>query len=235
MTEASIALFVYSNSFCQINLAGAYSWTEPAGLGGTRVILSKENTFASYSSGDLAGMHVSKGYYLLRIDTLIMIYEALKDPNPSYYEIVKKTDTIKPQIGQTTKVNPNHTNISLKIIDDKGLPLKACDIFLRKGKDMLSLYTSNPNGTANIFTTGQIADSVHIGFIGYKTLSIGLKEFMGYFSDLKVVLSTSNNTYNDRIFIEKYLLQKKDKKVISLKSLNSEGSSLIRENPAKEK
>lgn len=96
--------------------------------------LKSNNTFLSQTYGDVGGPFISKGYYLVKQDTLILMHEPLKDPSPSYFEIVRKNDFVKPEVGSTHKIMEDKLYMTLIVVDSKGSPLDQTAVFLMKGE-----------------------------------------------------------------------------------------------------
>jgi hypothetical protein len=195
----------------QPKIIGHYSWSEPAGLGVRSLELKADNTFIFQVSGDFGGPSISGGYYFVKQDTLILMHTPIKDPSASYYKVIQKSDTIKPEIGKPRKINLDHVYLFVKVVDNKGTPLDGCTLLLMKGNNILSIQLSDAKGEAQIHTEGKIAESLRIGFMMSSSfVTIDLDDFWGNDVKLKVVLSDSQVSYNQKSYLEKYLIYKKE-------------------------
>ena len=163
---------------------------------------------------------ISKGYYFLKQDTLILFYEALKDPFPSYYEVIEKTDTVKREIGGSFKMTQSDLYVDLHIVDLKGNPVEGCMVLLRKGDAIIASQGTDKDGKVQIATGGKLAEGLAIIYFGYKRVWIDLKDFWGYQSIIKVVLSDLLDKYNEKVYMMKYIVHKTKGKIDYLKSID---------------
>lgn len=192
----------------QVNIKGQYDGAIPGDSGGITLLLTNDNRFVEKVSMHLGEGFISTGYYFLKRDTLILFHEALKDPAPSYYEVIEKTDTVKREIGGKFKMMEDHANMKLKIIDYERRPVQGCVVSLNRGGAFISGETSGEKGEVAIYTAGKVVEKLIVSMLGYKNLEIDMNDFWGYRSSLRIVLSNSLNKYNAKAFIAKYTITK---------------------------
>lgn len=198
-----------SLSFAQDSLTGLYSWT-PQGVdfGNVQIELMQDHRFDYAQYGIHNKKTISKGYYFVKQDTLLLFHEGIKHPRPSYFEVISKTDTIRRDFGLDSSFGENRVSIKLKVLDYSSETLPHISVSLMKGKATLSTFYTDKNGETSIYTTGREADKVIVSFIGYRNLYIDLEDFWGYITELKVVLSDSDIEYFEKPFLRKYIITK---------------------------
>ncbi len=65
---------------------------------------------------------------------------------------------------------------------------------------------TNSKGEIHIHSEGKIVESLLVGMMIPKPLTINLTDFWGYDSELKVILSDSQILYNQEFQLQKYLI-----------------------------
>jgi hypothetical protein len=216
----AICLACPFNLFSQ-SIEGSFNGYLPGDSGGVSLSITKDNRFFQTTYLHLGESHVSQGYYLVKQDTLILFHEPTTDPAPSYYEVIQKTDSIRPLIGRPSPMRDIDLYMELQVVDVQGNPIEACLVLLGKGPFVIASESTDSKGIARISTGGRIADDIVIGIHGYKRLRIDLKNFWGYQSVVKVVLSGSLAEYNDKSYTKKYLITRKKGRVSTLVSVGS--------------
>ncbi|MEB2781119.1 hypothetical protein U3A58_12015 [Algoriphagus sp. C2-6-M1] len=177
-------------SFAQDSLTGVYSWI-PQGVdrGNLQIELMQDHHFDYAQYGGHGEKTISKGYYFVKQDTLLLFHEGITHPHPSYFEVISKTDTIRRDFGLDSSFGENRASLKLKVVDYSGETIPHTNVSIIKGKSTLSGEVTDENGEARIYTTGREAEKVVISFLGYRNLYIDLDDFWGYITELKVVLS----------------------------------------------
>ena len=196
----------------QTSIDGKYRYTK--GLYGKTLYLSNDNSFTSYS-GIITGhgSFISKGYYLVRKDTLLLFYDSLpSEYAPSKYTIVSITDSTFSKIGKSQKIPDNMANIYLSVQDFKGNPLAGCNIALMSSTNrIVSGYVSDENGKAKFNIDRNSIDTIVVSWLGHKPMWITANKLWGHYSILKVELGEeSNNSFNKKYKIERYIIKKSD-------------------------
>ncbi|MEP1088544.1 hypothetical protein [Algoriphagus sp.] len=214
-------LYSLSSSFAQEDLEGKYSWT-PRGVdhGNLQIEFKKDHHFDYVLYGTHGEKTISKGYYFVKQDTLLLFHEGIEHPRPSYFEVISKTDTIRRDFGLDSNFGDSIASLKIKVVDYSGETIPHTKVSIMKGKATLSGEVTNENGEARIYTTGREADKVIISFLGYRKLYIDLEDFWGFITELKVVLSDSDIEYFEKPFLAKYLITKTG----GLKLLHKDGS-----------
>ncbi len=201
-----------------ISLEGNYTWVGAAGLSSISMNL-KNNYFTYKSQSDFGGIFLSKGYYLIKRDTLILMHEKYSDLNSSSFKVTKQVDSIASSFGLKQQIKKDMISMTLIILDSNNMPIQGAQIALTANNKTLSLFFTDLDGKAVIYTEGRIADKLIIGFIGKANLEINLDNFWGHSTDISVVLTKDN--YNKSEFIEKYVLFSGNDGKLRLKSLTS--------------
>lgn len=156
-------------------LSGKYSWVGPAGL--LTLSVEFEDTYFKYRSvGDFGPPFISKGYYLIKNDTLILMHDRFQHPHASTFKILKKADSITNEFGKPQRISQDLIQLSLKVSDNDNHPIVGCQVGLMKGDKALSWFLTNADGELFIHTEGRIADKVVIDFIGFMTKEINLND-----------------------------------------------------------
>lgn len=216
-----ITFFFHNNLFSQSKeLMGRYKWVDPTGE--TSIMINYKNNYFTYKSeGDFGGAFISKGYYLLKNDTLILSHEGITDPQPSKYKVIEKVDSSAAMFGMNQNIEAEVLNMSLIIFDTDKRPLSGTFVTLISNEKVLCRLLSDSEGKVNIYTEGRVADKVRIGFIGLKNLEIDLSDYWGYSSTIEIVLTSSNYLYNQDEFLEKYILSTGKDGTMKLQSLTT--------------
>lgn len=217
-----ITILIQSKVFSQPKqLNGSFTWHGPAGLSSLTMNFD-DNYFMSKTSGDFGGALISKGYYLIKKDTLVLMHEKYTDPKPSYYEVLQKSDSTSTLFGKKQKIKEDLIIIDFKIYNTDDQPIQqGCHYALLNRDKIISMQLTDSTGQGHIFTEGRVADKLTIGFIGYKTLIIDLNDLWGYSESLQIVLSKTDIRYNQNEYIEKFILYEGKDNILRLKSLNS--------------
>ena len=191
------------------------------------LVLEKENLFTSYS-GVLGGhsSFISKGYYLIKMDTLLLFYDSLPyEYPPSSYTILTKSDTFVNQFGMDFKITEDHASIDISIVGPDGNPLPGCNVvFMSTTNKAVFAEISYKEGKVFESTEGKLIETIIISWLGHKSIWISMKEFWGFTSTLEVKLELDPFiTYNNKYKIEKYIINN-DKVTLTL--LNKGGRKL---------
>jgi hypothetical protein len=176
--------------------------------GNLQIEFKKDHHFDYAQYGGHGEKTISKGYYFVKQDTLLLFHEGIEHPSPSYFEVFSQSDTVIRELGGVSKIGENRASLKLKVVDYSGNAIQSCLVVLMRGDASLSGEVTNENGEASIFTTGRVANKIAIASIGYRNLNIDLEGFWGYSTELKVVLSDSDIEYFEKPFLAKYLITK---------------------------
>jgi len=74
-------------------------------------------------------------------------------------------------------------------------------------------------GSVTISTQGKVIDNVFVFMLGFKPLKIDMDSFWGKSSSIKVALSNSNMFYNDKSYMEKFILESFNGKATNIRSI----------------
>ncbi len=181
--------------------------------------LEKENLFTSYS-GVLGGhtSFISKGYYLIKKDTLLLFYDSLPyEYPPSSYTILTKSDTFVNQFGMGFKIAEDQASIAISIVAPDGNPLPGCNVAFMSAKNKAVFGDiSDKDGKVFASTEGKLIENIIISWLGHKSIKINMKELWGFKSSLEVKLELDPFvTYNNRFKIERYIINN-DKVTLTL-------------------
>ncbi|WP_146260525.1 carboxypeptidase-like regulatory domain-containing protein [Algoriphagus chordae] len=191
------------------NIQGSYSYSFPVTTGASITLQLNEDHHFNYAQyGGHNEKTISKGYYFVKQDTLLLFHEGIEHPRPSYFEVISKTDTIRRDFGLESSFGESRVSFKIKVMDYSSETIPHTNVSIMKGKATLSGEVTDENGEARIYTTGREADKVIVSFIGYRNLYIDLEDFWGYITELKVVLSDSDIEYFEKPFLAKYIITK---------------------------
>lgn len=177
---------------------------------GSRFASSSANTFGH-------GNYLSKGYYILSKDSLLLFHEAQKSPlQPSSYEIIE----------QDHSSNKNILVMRISVLDDQRKPIKGATILCKNGDHIIFGELTDDEGFASFYTQGGYVKTLNISYTGFQVLDINLDDFWGSNSKIEVVLQKEGfNTYNSETKIEKFKVIGISENQISL--MNSKDVELI--------
>ncbi|MCB7479849.1 hypothetical protein [Christiangramia sediminis] len=188
--------------------------------------ISFENSKFKKSSGLMLahGGHISQGKYIMKNDTIILEYIPYK-VEKSKYEILSKSDSVRPEFGKNKKFDSKTVSISFSLFDTNNELVRNPYLILKSENKVIG--SINPIGTNqfNYISSENSIEEIEIMKIGYEPVEIPLENFRGFISDVKVTFKLADpDTYNTDKKIEKYLWNKNDD---VLQLLNDSSKSTI--------
>jgi hypothetical protein len=180
-------------------LDGKYS-VDYAVPGNSTLYTFDQNNFFIASSYDLShGMYYARGYFIEKVDSLILVFDSVANPNASRYWVVEKNDSI----SKKWSIKDQTAIVHLEIVDENDSSFTNGIVALMRGDDVIAVY---PNSSSYfIQTEGKVA--THIAITNYD-LTIPLEDFWGYESKIRVqLLPRSWDVFQSNVAIKKYLIK----------------------------
>lgn len=225
-------LFLFSFSLlAQENIEGVYTNIE--GQGRRILELKKGNLFDESSSAFLShSSFISKGYYLVKEDSLLLFYDSLPSAYPpSKFTVKDKSDSIFREFGGAYKIKDDVASLTLIIQDYSGNPIKGCNVgFMNSNKPIFGKI-SDENGKVKAYTAGKLIETISIYGMGYKPIKISMDNLWGFKSLIKVELGKESNVaYNKNYKIEKFMISKLKNGKLCLKLLTDNQDCFLIQN-----
>jgi hypothetical protein len=180
------------------NINGIYKYEGPIWSG---EIILMNNVFEMRKGINLNHtVYLSKGYYLILKDTLILFHQKLKVPPGSSFELMSHIE-----IDGTTI-------LSFEVVDEDNRPMVGVSVnFYSKDRRILFTLLTDTDGKIENVCLDRLSEisQVEFGFIGYQSLNINLIDIRNGSFKFKILLRRDNGvTYNVVERTEKYLINK---------------------------
>ncbi|WP_421978600.1 hypothetical protein [Roseivirga seohaensis] len=163
------------------------------------------------------GSFWSKGDYRQSGDTLILHHKPWPEEK-SVLEI-KKQSTYK----NTWDTANRFTLIELRIMDTDSIPIQNCFVSLKDVKEVvLATILSDEKGQLSYYTNNSQIQTLQCRMLGYRAIDIDIDDFRGFNTELNIYLKVDDyNSFNQREFEERFILNKKRTSMISFPSDSS--------------
>ncbi|HLR77227.1 MAG TPA: hypothetical protein VK106_06165 [Balneolaceae bacterium] len=182
-----------------------------------------DSSFTKFTYEHLGIKTIAKGTYKIIGDTLILNYNALKDPAPSYWKFIKKDSLLTLMDEESTWLSQG-IKVQFQAVNRKEEPVGGVNLALKdKNDEVIGGFVSDSLGFfSNMFIYGKnYIQKFHFTFIGRKSVIIQADTLRGYKSKVKIVLSNSQTYYSDYNGIEKYLIKDIENEKIVLQNLEN--------------
>jgi hypothetical protein len=161
-------------------------------------------------------LDISRGYYLIIKDTLILFHQKQQDPTSSKMELLSHTEVDKTWI------------LSMEVVNENNLPMAgvSMNLYSKSNNLLVTLLTDIHGKIENLCINNESEiNLIELAFIGYKDLQIKLSNIQHGASTFKIYLKRINEIrYNAVDRIEKYLFDKRRK---TFRLIDSHGELVI--------
>ena len=201
MKQIIILFFLLPLLAASQTIKGAY--THRKGLETHRISLKDSTFIKSYGHAFAHGGSLSKGYFKIKNDTLLLQFQSWKNKS-SYFEIITQK-----------KINKKYTSLGISVYDMKDSIIENLPImYSLKSKDSnLANITQIKSNYIEFWKADSTITEIIINSFGYRRVSIPLQKFSGWSAELKVklLLDDQNIYHNFDLRKEKYYWNKKTK------------------------
>lgn len=219
-----ILLFLFSSSCIAQNISGKYAQKYPVyGASGVGISYSfTQSSFTQITYEHLGIKTLAKGSYQVVGDTLILKYESLRDPAPSYWKFVQK-DSLYSLMGDDSFLLSDGIKVQFRSVNRTGEPRGGANLAVRnKKEEVVTGFVSDSLGYfPKMFFYGDYIQNFKFTFVGRKPVTIKADTLRGHKSKINVILSNSQTYYSDYEGVKKYLIKNSEEDKITLQSLKS--------------
>lgn len=204
------------------DLGNQYRYTLPGGEGVSNIYFDTLHHYYRIDNEGMGQKKISKGYYLICFDTLILFNEPIVDPDTSYYTIEVDNSwnsNINDKSIEESKINL----ATFKIKNERATPLEGITIVAKSSGMVVSGKTTNEDGEVTLEIQNNI-DTLCLFGLEYKNLSIPAHSFKKKDIIINVTLKKSNIRYNPNVFIQKFIISKQKHRIISFRNLSGESN-----------